>query len=205
MPAGRKNRNKRFLNRARSFVRSPKKKGEIVEEIFDDASITIGKRSNRRLVLKRPRDRAATHYLQQRMGEYLAENKIQPEHFVLVTPEGAEVGGHWIQEYFQKPTMRTLAFYFRAIGSKKKQKELPYSSYLLARSFIKNPRNAPITSSKVSSAYAELFRYYSYAVASNFIHFSGHPLSPGLALVGKNIVVLGINRDGKLRLAIIDV
>lgn len=182
MVQGRKRRLARFDARAQSFAYEFVHGGRSKTIARDGNDMAVGDKNYRGLIVKM--DRNALPESKRRFGAingYLARRKIVPGHFVLVEAKGAVKNGVHIQDYFHAPSVDMLYNYF--IGKKFETKE----EYWMCKRFARQFRG--ITKEKLEMASKELVRY-----ALECIIYADP----------RNTIVLGQNRDGKLRLAIID-
>jgi len=112
-----------------------------------------------------------------------------PKLFVLVKPACSYETG--IQEYFEKPSVAELINFLEAKKSHSPSSYLKRKQALICKRFTNHPLNKGISLEKLRAALDEL-------------KDSCAKVSLG-KLFGHNIIVLGQNMDGKIRLALIDV
>ena len=187
---GRKRRLKNFEKRAEAFSKltaaefwKPSRL-ETRQITRDDRLIQIGAGKHKRLTLKRkPWEYERARIDVPILNAYLHKNKIVPECYVLVHVGFSERTG--VQEYFNKPSVNELLHFLSGGG-----RYLGKESYFNFKRFIKQPCNKGISYEKLNAACNE---------------FAGHnSKATGYSMNNSNIIVLGQNRDGKIRLAIVD-
>lgn len=205
--AKKRNRHATFEDRARDFLRDLGRKtispafkrvrfGR--QKVFD-----VGLGQYRRLVRKRRPDHLRyTRHLEGKVLRYLKDGLITPEHYELVPVKGDVIDGQAVQEFFDKPTATQLMDFLKL-----KEPRIHWSKALAHRKYLSMEQvkvckklmgqNKGITADKVNDAVDELNRHLK--LSSN---------SPRAFIVNlayrQNVMVLGQTRDGKIRLALID-
>ncbi|MBT7241390.1 MAG: hypothetical protein HN878_02765, partial [Candidatus Diapherotrites archaeon] len=131
------------------------------------------------------------------MGD-IKSGKLKPKHFKYVPFKAKILKGEYfgIQEYFHKPNAEQLLSYLKAVKEKRlatrHNEYLTKDEYELCKKFMKNPVNSRINIQKIESTVNELLNYM--GGSGNWQEMHHH-----------NILIQGINRDGTLRITLIDV
>ena len=190
--AGRKRRLRNFDERAKQFASAlAKKEGSASKGANRDfRPITVGTGQHRRLVIKgKPQHAYVADHITKMLLADLQAKKVTPKTFVLVQPRLSENG---VQEYFHKPSINSLGEYLSPRYREVLKGRRP-DDYALSRQFANQRQNKGITYSQLVEAFDE---------------FNGHldAMKDGLGRVlSTNLIVLGKTKEGKLRLALIDV
>ena len=204
--AGRKRRLKNFDERAAQFKSALMKgRSPASKEIGRDfRNITVGAGQHRRLVIKaKPHHAFVADQLAKMLIADMKAKGTSPKTFVLALPRVTEGG---VQEYFHKPSINSLVEYLY-FGKPKKNSIAEYRSirhrailkakqphdYALCKQFANQRQNREITAEQLVEAFDE---------------FNSHldAMKDGLGRVlSSNIIVLGRTKEGKLRLALVDV
>lgn len=195
MPRGRKRRLKNFGKRAQAFASETRQ----LKPLYRDGRlIVVGTGTHSRLIQKPKASQAFTaKKIEGELFEAFTEKKLVPRNYQLVSvslserqanPAGAKVA---IQEYFHKPSVRSLLYYLEALKAKPKDfsKYLGPAEEILCKRFAN--QNKQLSYATLNTAFGELQRHSSY--------FFYEEIS------ASNVIVLGTTRDGRLRLAIVDV
>ena len=190
---GKKARLKNFQERANQFEHEVETRRQKNTTLIsrDDRPLIIGIRFNKRLALKsKPHQTLLANKITQILKEYFAKNGIKGKTFELVETASNAKGS--VQEYFNKPTIPALLEYIESKQEGKKP-NLSLEDYTLCKQFINQRRNYFVTPDKLYLAALE---------------FNAHlnTIREGLGRVlPSNLVVLGITRQRKIRLALVDI
>lgn len=187
---GRKRRLESFGRRAISFWKAVNKGTGFEEKTLDSRAVKIGKGPHKRLIFKTKR--SDLRYAKQdynELSQYYRRRGSQPKKFVLV--EILHKGN--VQEFFHRPSLHSLSIFLGSSEMELKKAQLTRDSALLCKQFANQHRQ--ISLQKLEEAIEELKRDYNAAITDSI----AESLSPD------NVIVLGQNRDGRLRLAIVDV
>jgi len=201
---GRKRRFKSFGQRAASFAADIRKGRSLTAARckrleLDGTKLQVGTGRNRRLVAKpcddHMRDAMRAH---KGLSEFLGSRKITPRNYELVVPTGSFIaadskGGisfsFGVQEFFHRPNLLALRAFFQARQAHGRgARQLSKEEYLLCKQLVNQYRS--VTPEKANAAWAEI---------------SSHLLGAKKRGLERNIVVVGLTRQGRLRLAIVDV
>ena len=184
---GRARRLRNFLQRARAFERdSFEQKGFNVQK-RDGRRLTVGVGKHRRLVQKNVSRQAnvATVYAE-KLFVFLKTNNISPKYYKLERLAFDPETG--VQEYFNRPSALSLIHFLNAKENQLRQVLGKTDANLCKKFMGEFPK---VTLEKIDKAKEELFE-----------HLKGVTEYPQ---VESNILVIGQTRNGKLRLAIVDV
>lgn len=160
------------------------------EVIRDRKCLWVGTGEHRRLAFKPNLKHVGRAYVQQeKLLNHLSEKQITPEHYKIVRVGlDAKTG---LQEYFHRPSLEALERFlnFRQTKRHTSLNELEAEDLRLCKQFL--GKHKGLTLEKIKSAEEEIF-----------LHLSE---IGEIGQIKANIVVVGTTRDGKLRLAIVDV
>jgi len=154
-----------------------------------DKKVLVGTGQHKRLIAKRwPLDlrvaNEAYSVLMHSFGDF-----GNPKLFVLVKPACSYETG--IQEYFEKPSVAELVDFLEAKKSRLPSSYLKREQALICKRFTNHPLNKGISLEKLRAALGELKDCCAkVSIGKMFEH---------------NIIVLGQNMDGRIRLAMVDV
>jgi len=185
----RKSRLKNFQKRADSFygdmIKTAEKNSTRVNR--DNRQVLIGAGVHKRMILKNSSIHAiVAKGCEIKLISYLKINKIVPKTYVL-SPVAVVSSGR-VQEYFHKPSLAALkSYFFRKHGAN----QLTSEDYRLCKQFLGQKQNEGITPVLLEQALAEIENHFRQAQL---------PLIWDI-----NIVALGRLKDGRLRLAIVDI
>ncbi len=194
---GRERRLKHFERRAEAFTRAIDKEGYYEGQRFSkwiqrDKRVKIGVGEHKRLVEKRLGHVGPAKIVEASLKNYLKKNKITPKYYSLV-----EIGASSkfkVQEYFNKPSAAELDEFLRTrqASSKEKRisKKLSRKQALLCKSFVNQHKG--ITLEKLQKAIVELQKHCT-------------KIPSRIALISTNAIVLGLTKEGKIRLAVVDI
>jgi hypothetical protein len=192
--SGRKNRLKNFWNNAGEIMNSFMR-GKTTKPVRRSGRIIRKGTEGRRIVVKNASHLERTLMKNSMLAEKIFISEKKPKHFSIIYPKGRVfLESNWgVQEYFNKPNIEQIRKYFESRETVSKIHDaFSKEEYLLVKQFMKNSVNKKITLEKIKEAYEEL-RSWTKHSRDDFL------LSP------HNVLIQGINRDGKLRLTIIDV
>lgn len=183
---GRKRRLKNFGQRARAFVKNAGKAGASSVVVRERKPLEVGANENKRLVLKNnPRHIGRAKIDEAGLIGFLEKKKIVPKTYAIVKVAASPELG--VQEYFHRPSLRSLIDF---IGHKDARiiSRSP-EDMRLCKQFLNQHKG--ITLERLNEAWVE---------------FSSHLRQAKILFqIESNIIVVGQNRDGKLRLALVDV
>jgi len=186
---GRKARLKNFQQRADSFFRAMLKPLEknSTRVNRDNRQILIGTGVNKRLIVKASPDHALiAKNCETKLISFLKTKNIIPRTYTL-SPVILDSSGR-VQEYFHKPSLAALVRY---VSSKTWASHVSSEDYKLCKQFFGQKQNKGITFDVLEQTKKEYLG-----------HFSAANLP---AIWVQNIIVLGKLKDGRLRLAIVDI
>ena len=149
----------------------------------------------RRVVVKGGDHLTKTLLKNDMLKERIKDSEKKPEYFTVIHPKGRVfMKKEWgVQEYFNKPNILQIRLYLELKrNSKTSSRGFTEEEYLMVKQFMNNRVNRGITSEKIDEAYNELRRWTRDARDDALLH-------------PHNVLIQGINRDGKIRLTIIDV
>lgn len=189
---GRKHRLKRFDKRAKAFAGDARIDRESIDLEREHRRIMVGTGRHKRLIKKQ----SATHLInaleQQRLiAEHLRKKKNPPEHYAFVEVKADFQEG--VQEYFHKPSVGALMYFFRFKQKGRVASSLGKEDWCLCKQFLGQFKE--VTLEKLKVAFKEFEKDFMDSA------FEGWPNRFRLP---SNTIVLGQNRDGRLRLALID-
>jgi len=190
---GRKRRLNTFDRRADQFKSALMKGGHPSSKklVRDGKEITIGTGQHKGLILKNnPRHVMLADRLSKRLLTHFGNNAITPKTFVLVFPQ------HYnrkVQEYFHKPSLEALVSYLSPGQNKASLRSKQPDEYRLCKQFINQRQNKPVTAMQLVSALNEFSKHLNH-IGSSYGK-----------LLSLNLIVLGRTKEGKLRLALVDV
>lgn len=200
-------RRRHFMERAHALFGAVEKgrKAEYEAMKRQDTPIIIGRGKHRRLVIKTTWHLECTMMLQEKLLSFLKTEGITPQHYSLHEVRAARLGGATIvpgltgsavvQEYFDKPTVAELLSYFHWKAGREQRRLPSKGTILLCKKLTGTHDNKKLTPDKVQEAYRELYRH---AHDKKVLGKDFHPIAE------QNVVVLGLTRDAKVRLALID-
>jgi len=184
---GRKARLKNFNERAKSFAlgtaRNPAQARKLLR---DGRSLLIGLTPHKRLALKmKPSHLKALHIIQRAV---FADLKMHPARtFKLVKLMVDMKTG--VQEFHNKPSLNILENYFLLKAGEKPS--ITREEYLLAKQFAN--QNKTITPRLLGRFKKE------------FNEITKRNLSQKIPIAPSNVIILGHNRDGTIRAALVDI
>ncbi len=194
MPVGRKRRLTTFDARAKQLLIEHAKRSSLVTPSRAFGDLIVGHSLLKRLILKKNEHH---HMRTGQLQEYLRSRvkEKQPLHFFPVFPAQT---AH-VQELFHAPNLFDSKRYLEYAHASTREaaawrKNYPLQ-FQLCKTFFRRGINRGITPEKITLAENELEKILSKSLSHNSPYFDAH--------VG-NVIILGINRDGKLRLAVID-
>ncbi|MEK6958501.1 MAG: hypothetical protein AABW59_00485 [archaeon] len=196
-PRGRKRLLKTFTSRMQSFlgsIRKGKGEGKTYETLKGNSEeMKIGRGPNKHLVEKRGQRVERAAKAERELIDYLKRMRSTTKNFSLVQVHGEvmkkTIG---VQEYFERPRINDLISYITSAGSLTQGgKKFTKRDIEICKKFIKNPVNKNITVKKLAQARDEI---------SGLLNNNTHARN----MFNTSIIVLGINADGRLRLAIVD-
>ncbi len=184
---GRKRRTANFRERAKAFVADAEKGKGSRLAIRDKKGLDIGTGKHKRLVLKKSIGHVRRAKIDQaRFIKFLKDSKIEPKNYSLVKVASHSMFG--VQEYFHRPSLYSLSLFLEGKGKKLGFLEGKQDA-LLCKQFL--GKHKDLKHADVMRASNELFRHLRQANI--------------LFQIEANIIVVGRARDGKLRLAMVDV
>lgn len=130
------------------------------------------------------------------MEGYFELEGVTPVNYVLDKPAFSEE--HRVQEYFNKPSLSLLTKYLKTIKEGRYTPDLSREEALLCKQFINPPCNKGITLERLEETKQEFYRHLKDAGLSG-------DESNELGIDETNVIVLGQNRDERIRLAIVDI
>jgi hypothetical protein len=167
--------------------------------------VAMGTKS-RRMILKSSGEVAATLAHQKWLVEQIGTGKIKPKTFTLeefhaFIPEKEittldKPFGTGIQQYYDKPTLYNLVAYLELKANGHTDFELSKEEYFLAKKFMRRTKNKGITSDQLYKVNAELSK-----IAIKNSQLAAFKYIPW----GTNTIIQGVNKDGTLRVTIIDI
>ena len=193
---GRKRRLRNFDGRAEALANSlTSKKPGVRKTQRDNRLIRIGIGQHKGLAIKRHKNGITTALKYQSiLKKYLTDNNINPKFYKFVQVKASPE--LLVQEYFNKPSLGSLLYFF----SVRKIKKFSYSvillnkeSWFLCKSFAN--QNKGITREKVLQAEKELRNHLSETSFGIFARI----------IIPSNILVLGQTKEGKIKLALVDI
>ncbi len=190
--AGRRRRLRNFDLRAKQFKnaveRTPLTTSK--EIIRDTRRARVGTGQHKRLILKNtlPHAKIADKLTRILLSDFQV-NSIKPKNFVLVQPRLSENG---VQEYFNKPSILSLSNYlsnpdFKGDPMNRK------TDYFLCKQFVNQKQNRGITTKQIAETMEE------FNSKLDDIHDGWGRILPS------NLIVLGKTKEGKLRIALVDI
>ncbi|GEM_PF-1960530 len=205
---GRKRRLRNFKERARAFTADVvKRTGRGYKRLeFDGKELLVGAGKNRRLIGKG--SNIYEHLLegqrrQEMLQQYLRIRQIVPKNYGLVRPASALIDPniknrlqftYGVQEFFHRPNLLALEDFLRLkqTGFRNKGEYLQHwmrskEEYFLCKRLMN--QHKVITKQKVEDAAQEI---------------GSHLWGAGIDIALQNLVVVGVTRQGRLRLAIVD-
>jgi hypothetical protein len=205
---GRKRRLKNFWQNAKDFLFAVDNSNQLDNSRLIKSEVSsrrhffraAGKKitgTRQRLAIKENRQHLiyALAY-QDKLIKDLASRRFKPVHFSYVPFSARVVGELSVQEYFHKPNAEQLLDFLNAVVERRRNKnyksDLTKKEYELCKKFAKNPINAGITVEKINLAVNEILEYFE--ISNVFENSDTH-----------NVLIQGINRDGTLRVTLIDV
>lgn len=190
--ARRKRRLKNFPMRADAFKRAlntnPEKASTIVER--DLRKVVVGKGTHKRLIMKSNlKHIKIAEKIELILQDYFYRTHTKPKSYTL-TPIHSHQG---VQEYFSRPSIESAGQYLFNAAKRNSMKKNSPDDYLICKRFFGEKYNANVARKNVLEAYNELLDHM------NLAH-------PGMGeVLSSNIIILGTTREGKIRLAIVDV
>jgi hypothetical protein len=215
---GRKRRLKHFRQTAQEFLNAigkfenPDANPLVKTELIGIRTLTRAKEKRRvgtrqRIVLKGA-DTIPTLTHQRNIADAIAQRRFKPRHFTFY-PFRAEVfEGNitGVQEYFHKPNAEQLLHFLEAAQEKRRATrfgtDLTKKEYALCKKFLKNPVNRGVTIEKIKQAASELIEFMSKEI---YPDISQEGLLESRDAHLHNVLIQGINKDGTLRITLIDV
>ncbi|MEI7961879.1 MAG: hypothetical protein WCI04_06105 [archaeon] len=189
---GRQRRLKYFEHRAEAFNVAISKGEGFRETTMNERAVKVGKGKHKRLILKR-----TVHYntLANPLMKFIEELEINPAETFTLVKLGFSPKFN-IQEYLDKPTAEMLFHFFQRRYLKKSERTLKQSRLveeaLKCKRFIN--QNKKISFNLLKKALEEL---------DTRAHKDNSQLH-NFPTAAVNIIIMGQNRDGKLRLALAD-
>jgi len=178
------------------------------KKIFHRAQLKKKTGTRQRLALKPVRELDPTLYHQTIIVGDIISRQFEPKHFTFVPFEAATIKGEDIgaQTYFHKPNAAQLFAFLSAARNKKRAKyegrELTKEEYELCKKFAKNPINHGVTEELLEQASKELLMH----IYTKFDMLgSAEDKHRFMKANLHNILIQGINRNGTLRITLIDV
>lgn len=193
------------------------------EEGSVNRSIVVGVGKNNRLVFKKNNEEdhaGISREIFERLQEFWSGANA-PKEFKLIFPAMVVLAEekHWIQEYFNKPSLEELMNYFRMLQAQReaklevaltKKRKFTQSesdafrhfwlknkeSYYRCKQFVRNPKNLGLDFKLLESIHDR--------IKGDIKKLSTTGRLKSDFMKSANFIVLGRNRDGKVRLAIID-
>lgn len=195
MPKGRQRRLRNFERKAKEFLSEADKFKGYRNAELDNRSVKIGKEKHRRLIVKKGvlDDLKETIEAEKYWMEKILTKEIVPINYELVPIKSVLIGTDWrgVQEYFHRPSLMTLIDFFELKEKKKKSEFFSREQWLLCKKLVNDKFNEKLTYEKILQLKNELLN------------------SKVLTLFGgmhqTNIIILGMNRMGKIRIALVDV
>jgi len=196
---GRKRRLRNFQQRAKDFAAGCRKRTGYKTLELDGKPLSVGAGKHRRLVGKfSDNDMLEGQRRQEMLQSYLRGHKIVPQNYELVQPASALIGAEakkiislpfGVQEFFHRPNLLVLrAFFWGKQVRAGRLRALSKEEFLLCKQLVNQYK--AVTAQKVEAAAQEIEARFSGA---------------GTYVAMQNLVVVGITRQGRLRLAIVDV
>lgn len=187
---GRLARLKNFGARARSFQKDLQKgvgfrRVEREGRSSQPQTIIVGTGMHRRLTKKnKPGELDRAEYIVSSLRQYLSSSRLTPSHYVLVDAKSDRQTG--VQEYFNRPSIAELENFLT-----KGEKYVPTrEEEQICRKFL--GENRGVTSGMLGNAAGEVMRHISRALDHSYIPRPS------------NFIVLGVDRQKRLRLALVD-
>ncbi len=194
-PAARKKRLKTFEKKAQQFKQAVKRKDEQTTQTItrDSREIVIGRKQNKGLIFKRNiAEVRVVRFLESKLIEFYNSKNIKPKTYQLHGLQASELG---VQEYKKTPTILSLRHYLFLKQQKRKMLLAKFKEdYFICKKFV-NEFKLKITMDELEKVEFELNNHLKEATKKKIASM----ISPS------NILILGRNRDGRLRIAIIDV
>jgi len=170
-----------------------------------DKDIIVGSGQHRRLMMKRsPRHLEFVGRDYEILLDYYQKKGVKPKHYALERVKFSENTG--VMEYFNTPSVDELNNYLK-LREVEKERGKPFTlpeaidaagefdltrdEWFICKRFSK--QNPGITLEKLGNAFDELHGHIRESIGSD------------VNIVGSNILVLGQMKDGKIKLAIVDV
>jgi hypothetical protein len=202
---GRKRRLVHFKKNAREFMQSVYKSGGLSQS----QKLKLDTQSNRlflraagkettgtrqRLAVKKEEDLISTKLWQHQITKAIKNGSFKPKHFTYVPFKSVILknASEGVQEYFHKPNAQQLLNYIKATKEKRPDEFMTKDEYELCKKFMKNKVNKGVTKSKILNSTQELLNFI--AGPGNWQEMHYH-----------NILIQGVNRNGTLRITLIDV
>jgi len=183
---GRKRRLKNFKKRAEDFAKSVEKGTGSKLAIRDRKPLDVGIGKHKRLVLKRIGHVKRAKIDQARFIKFLKENKIEPKTYSITRVASHSKLG--VQEYFHRPSLNALNLFLGG-GKNKASSIMQKGDAMLCKQFLNMHKDIALLDVRRASK-----------------EFFGHLRQANLLFqIEQNIIVVGRAKDGKLRLAIVDV
>jgi hypothetical protein len=170
-----------------------------------DKAITVGAGNHRRLMVKRiPSHLKHVQKFQNGLLAYCSSHDLKPEHYVLVPVKLSEDTG--VMEYFNTPSVEELSNYLELRDSEKKRGKpftlpeaieaagtfnLTRDEWFICKRFSK--QNPGVNMENLDAAFMEM---NSHIKKANELRLGVHR---------SNIVVIGQEKEGRIKLAIVDV
>lgn len=176
---GRARRIKNFGNRAKAFQRDSQKLQRSEIKFFDTKGVVVGTGQNKRLILKKRDHLSSTKYWEQKYLDMIKNGTVILEYCELV-PVVSDVNTG-VQEYFNKPSLYSLREFLASREGRKMPEGLSKDDFLRCRQFANQHRG--INLSKILEVTEECGKFW----------------------LDRNIIVLGQNNAGKVRIALVDV
>jgi|GEM_PF-1626906 len=194
---GTRRRLKNFDSSATAFTKDFRKGNGYSQEKRHYTTIFVGRGNNRRRIIKPTLAGRTEMELAKQAETILIEcaKKSSADSFVFVPVKSNPKLG--VQQYFNKPSLRSLWQYFWAKKRNRKSWFGSREEYLVIKGFVKS--NPKINYEALLEAESELMDVLWDSGVTKFLSRNTYNFS------SKNIIVLGQNKDGKLRLAFIDV
>ncbi|MEI7961208.1 MAG: hypothetical protein WCI04_02630 [archaeon] len=189
---GRRRRLRNFEKKAESFVGAISKGHDFRETTMDDRQVKVGMKQHKRLILKR-----MGHYqaLVVPMKSFIQRLEKNPAKFFTLVELGYSKK-FMIQEYRDRPTVGMLFQFFEKRFLKKSERttqdEWEIEEALKCKRLVNQYKK--ISPGLVKNAFEEL---------SMRAHEYGSPLY-NFPITRTSVLVLGFNRNGTLRLALMD-
>ncbi|MDO8627726.1 MAG: hypothetical protein Q7K42_04625, partial [Candidatus Diapherotrites archaeon] len=202
MPVGRKSRNRRFSERAKQFARELPSSLQAKKITRFGKTLVLGTGKNKRLVVK-TKHFEQTKALQDELKHLLEKEDPEQKEYQWVFPEAQHFGNFSVQEFFNKPTLSQLKKYFSY--GKQPGWKLSKNDVQLCKQFLGQKENRDLTLEKLETATWKAEAQFNLAAlrAERKGLLDIYEDGQKGALIGypsPNIVVLGTNRDGRIRL-----